>query len=298
MQSDHMRSIWAKMEYFCMFKGATLGGSHIVLCNATCDTSESPPNFAVKRALTKDGGTFANSRLTKFPIVFVAFFTSFTQPHTKQPYDSAALRSTWKSSRWIQTTAWWRNSRRATSTSSGDCNSCVTFWRLWLLRLFHVMVYDGLWTPHFWVFWTHSEITRPHAVPVAGCFSIIYLAKHGKTGVWDSAIPCNYFIQIRSGSITSIVLWIFSALILPLLALFVTRAKRCKECVFVTQVGRSSQFNRGLCSLVETMFSEVPRRGFHLEIAKRWQDSGRKETMQRHQCVKASKGKPNQQIWW
>lgn len=72
----------------------------------------------------------------------------------------------------------------------------------------------------------------------------------------------------------------------------------CKECVFVTQVGRSSQFNRGLCSLVETMFSEVPRRGFHLEIAKRWQDSGRKETMQRHQCVKASKGKPNQQIWW
>ena len=138
-----MRSIWAKMEYFCMFKGATLGGSHIVLCNATCDTSESPPNFAVKRALTKDGGTFANSRLTKFPIVFVAFFTSFTQPHTKQPYDSAALRSTWKSSRWIQTTAWWRNSRRATSTSSGDCNSCVTFWRLWLLRLFHVMVYDG-----------------------------------------------------------------------------------------------------------------------------------------------------------
>lgn len=75
-----MRSIWAKMEYFCMFKGATLGGSHIVLCNATCDTSESPPNFAVKRALTKDGGTFANSRLTKFPIVFVAFFTSFTTP--------------------------------------------------------------------------------------------------------------------------------------------------------------------------------------------------------------------------
>ena len=69
------------MEYFCMFKGATLGGSHIVLGNATCDTSESPPDFAVKRALTKDGGTFANSRLTKFSSFRCLFHIFYTSPH-------------------------------------------------------------------------------------------------------------------------------------------------------------------------------------------------------------------------
>ena len=107
------------------------------------------------------------------------------------------------------------------------------------------------------------------------------------------------FIQIHSGSIESAIpnsLNIFVSLCHYGHYLSVRQ-----ECVFVAQVGWSSQFNRGLCSPVETMFSEVPRHGFHLEMShlpgKRWQNKGRKETMERYLCAKASRGSPNKQIW-
>ena len=64
--SNAVRSyeIEPKWKTLACSRGPTLGGSHIFLCNATCDTSESPPLATVKLALTKDGGTFANSRST------------------------------------------------------------------------------------------------------------------------------------------------------------------------------------------------------------------------------------------
>lgn len=132
MQSDHMRS----------------RGPRLVEATFSCATQLATPQSPPRCETCFDQGWryFCKQSLDLFN--FQVKFPSFrcpchTTPH-QTAYNSAAMRSTWKSSTWIQRTAWWRNSRRAKSTSSEtailvlhfeDCCDFCDYCFMWWFRM-------------------------------------------------------------------------------------------------------------------------------------------------------------------